>query len=392
MRTLRRSGPSFSEAGAAAAPPAPRSFPGLRLPGLLCLAAVLGLAACGGDRGRTAGEDGAFYADRTLELIVPFGPGGGTDTWTRMVAPFLQEHLGHGTAVQVVNVPGAMSVAGANEFALRRRPDGLTALVSAGTTFFLYLLDEPAVRYEFRELEAILAGPAGGVVFVSPELGVDEPADLTDLRGALSYGGISATGNDLLPLLAFELLELDVRAILGYRSKGETRVAFERGETDIEYQTMPAYLASVVPLVEEGRAVPLFSFGILDAEGNLVRDPQVPELPTVAEVHRTLYGEDPSGVVWDAYRATVGAGIELQKVIWLHGDAPPEAVEELRAAADEMVRDSAFLAAAERQVGRYPFRVGQAAERTFQRAVDVSPEALSWLREFARRERGGGSR
>lgn len=357
---------------------------------LLTLLTLLG--ACAGEDGGESGEEGSFYAGGTLELIVPFGPGGGTDTWTRMVAPFLQRHLGEGASVQVVNVAGAMSVAGANEFVLRRRPDGRTALVSAGTTFFLYLLDEPTVRYEFRDLIPVLAGPAGGVVFVSPELGVREPADLGSLESALSYGGISATGNDLLPLLAFELLALDVRPILGYRSKGETRVAFERGETDIEYQTMPAYLANVVPLVEEGDAVPLFSFGILDDEGRLVRDPQVPELPTVAEVYRTLHGEDPSGVVWEAYRATVGAGIEMQKVMWLHGDAPPRAVEELRAAVTSMVEDSAFLAAAEEQVGRYPFRVGEDAGRAFRQAADVAPDALSWLREFARRDRGGRPR
>ncbi|NIP57233.1 MAG: hypothetical protein GWM92_13965, partial [Gemmatimonadetes bacterium] len=69
-------------------------------------------------------------------------------------------------------------------------------------------------------------------------------------------------------------------------------------------------------------------------------------------------------MVWDAYRAVVGAGIEMQKVMWLHGEAPPEAVDELRGAAARMVEDSLFRADAEREVGHYPFRVGEAVERT----------------------------
>lgn len=355
---------------------------------LLAVTLLLALGGCGAGEGGEGDGERSFYGGRTLELLVPFGPGGGTDTWTRMVVPHLQRYLGRGAGIQVVNVPGAMSVAGANEFALRRRPDGRTALVSGGSTFFLYLLGQPEVRYEFRDYEAIVSSPVGGVVFVSPDLGIRGAAELGRLGRRLTYGGISATGNDLLPLLAFELLGLDVQTILGYRSKGETRVAFERGETEIEYQTMPAYLASVVPLIEEGRAVPLFTFGIMNDEGELVRDPEVSDLPTVGEVYRTLEGREPSGVVWDAYRAVVGAGIEMQKVMWLHGDAPPEAVEELRGAAARMVEDSLFRAAAEREVGRYPFRVGEAVERTFRAAADVPPDALAWLRDFAARERG----
>lgn len=388
---MRRRRPAEKTPSAPAAPlPRVRSAPR----SLLLFVAVLvpGIWGCAGGEGGQGDGEGSFYAGRTLELLVPFGPGGGTDTWTRMVAPHLQRYLGSGAGIQVVNVPGAMSVAGANEFALRRRPDGRTALVSAGTTFFLYLLGQPEVRYEFRDYEAILSSPVGGVVFVSPDLGIRSGAELGSLDRPLVYGGISATGNDLLPLLAFELLGLDVRPILGYRSKGETRVAFERGETEIEYQTMPAYLASVVPLVEEDRAVPLFTFGIMGDEGALVRDPEVSDLPTVAEVYRALEGREPSGVVWDAYRAVVGAGIEMQKVMWLHGEAPPEAVEELRGAAARMVEDSLFRADAEREVGHYPFRVGEAVERTFRRAADVSPDALAWLRDFAARDRGAGAR
>lgn len=351
--------------------------------------AILGLSACvaqGPDPDDSAPGD--FYEGRTLEIIVPFGPGGGTDTWTRMMAPHLQERLGRGSAVQVVNLAGATSVAGANDFALRRRHDGLTALVSSGSTFFPFLVGEPMVRYDFADFRAIVASPVGYVIFVSPDLDVTEATDLVSLDIPLVFGGISATGNDLVMLVAFEVLHLHPQTILGYSTRGETRIAFERGETNIEYQTLPAYQASVVPLVEAGAAVPLFTFGLLDEDGQVVRDPVVPDLPSLREVYVAAYGTEPSGVEWDAYKAVLAASVAVQKVMWLHGDAPEAAIRDLREAAAKLVQDTSFLRIAYAEVGDYPFYVGETAQRLFSSAMNVPPESLLWLKSLLRTKYG----
>ncbi len=347
-------------------------------------ALALALTSCEGAadlEGRTAEE---FYDGVRLDVIVPFGPGGGTDTWARLVASFLQQELGPGSSVQIINIAGASSIAGANDFALRRRPDGRTALVSAGTTFFAYLLGEPMVRFDYRNMRAILSSPAGGVVFIRPELGIGSAAALRDLQEQVVYGGISATGNDLLALLAFELLELDFLPVLGYGTKGASRIAFEQGETNIEYQTSPAYRSNVVPLVERGLAVPLFSFGLLNSAGEVVRDPVFPDLPTVFEVYRSLNGQDPSGPAWDAYRAMLAAGIEMQKSLWMHQDAPEASVEALRAAARRVIVNPEFLEQATQRMGDYPFYVGEDVEDLFRLAVEIPPEAMDWLTELLR--------
>ncbi len=348
--------------------------------GLSCLV-VAGCAEAPDLGERAVGE---VYRGELLRIMVPFGPGGGSDTWARLIAPHLQRHLPEGARIQVVNVPGATSVAGANEYALRTRPDGRTIFVSAGSTFFVYLLGEPMVRYEFRDLEPLLASPSGGVVFVRPDLGVSSPRELSRVGERLLYGGISATGNDLLPLLAFEILGLEVTPILGYTSKGATRIAFQQGETNIEYQTTPAYLTNVVPLVEAGEAVPLFSFGMVDGQGQVIPDPAAPDLPTVADAYRAIHGRAPSGAAWEAYVAVLAAGVTMQKVLWIRQEAPASAVAELREAIADLIEDPAFLEPARRQLGDYPFLLADEIDEALRAGVGMSPEALEWLKDFLR--------
>ena len=161
-----------------------------------------------------------------IEIIVPFREGGGSDTWTRAVAPFLQKYLAGDVTVQVVNVLGASGIQGGNEFALSRRHDGLSLFVSSGSNTLPYLLGERAVRYDFTEFAGVLGSPSGGVVYVATNTGITSPAELCAAPG-LIYGGISPTGLDMVPLLAFELLGIDFAPILGYEGKGAARLAFE---------------------------------------------------------------------------------------------------------------------------------------------------------------------
>lgn len=60
---------------------------------------------------------------RTLQLIVPYPPGGGNDIGARALAPLLERELG--LSVVVLNRPGAASQLGMGQVA-RSTPDGLT--------------------------------------------------------------------------------------------------------------------------------------------------------------------------------------------------------------------------------------------------------------------------
>ena len=67
----------------------------------------------------------AQYPDKNIDLIVPYGPGGGFDIYARAVAKAMENHLPKNVRVIVRNIPGAGSVNGIATM-YRAAPDGYT--------------------------------------------------------------------------------------------------------------------------------------------------------------------------------------------------------------------------------------------------------------------------
>ena len=101
---------------------------------------------------------------------------------------------------------------------------------------FCWAIRRPSTT--FKQWKPLLVNPVGGVMYASPASGIKRVEDLAKAKN-LIYGGISAIGLDMIPLISFELLELDARGVLGFKGRGDARIAFERGETNIDYQTTP---------------------------------------------------------------------------------------------------------------------------------------------------------
>ena len=166
-----------------------------------------------------------------------------------------------------------------------------------------------------------------------------------------------------------EMLGLKVDPVFGVTGRGDGRLMFERGEANIDYQTSSAYLKSVVPLVEQKLAVPIFTFGALDAKGNVVRDPTFPDLPSFKEVCEKTAGCPASGLAWDAYKAFFVAGFPAQKLLYLPGTAPRAVVDMYTKALSDMIARPDFAKASAEVLGRWTWR--HSAEKIIRRLREV---------------------
>lgn len=321
------------------------------------------------------------FSGKTIEFWMPFAEGGGSDVWARFFAPFLSKHLPGQPNVMIRNVPGGGSITGANEFVARARPDGLSLLGTSASTQFPFLLGDPRVRYDFAKLRPVLVSPTGGVVYLPARLGVSSPAELGNIVDQeLVYGSQGATSLDLVPLLAFRLLGLNVRHVFGMTGRSDGRLAFERGEATIDYQTSSAYLTNVVPLVEQGDAVPMFSWGVLDANGQVQRDPTFPDLPHFVEAYEMMHGTPPSGVEFNAYMAFFGSGFAAQKPAMLPERTSDDIVFTYRKAFEDAVNDPELQAIKGDILGEYAQAVGPDIDKLYEVATTVDPEARDWVR------------
>ena len=326
------------------------------------------------------------FTGKQIEWVIPLSEGGGLDVWARFLAPYLSRYLPGQPAVFIRNVPGGGSITGTNLFAARPRTDGTALIGTTGSTALPMLLGDTRVEYNFnRDFTPLLVSPSGGVAYLPPSLGVTSIEDLAGLGDTeLVYGSQGPTGLDIIPMLGFELLGLNVRHVFGMTGRGDGRLAFLRGEATIDYQTTSAYLANVVPMVEEGTAVPIFSWGVLNGEGQIVRDPTFPDLPSFAEAYEAVHGAPPEGLAFEAFLALFGAGMSASKPAMLHIDTPEPIVEAYRDAFEQALQDPELIARSAEILGEYEQGIGDNLAGMFRVATTISPEAREWAQTYLR--------
>jgi len=321
---------------------------------------------------------------KTVEWIIPFSESGGSAKWANFYAPLLSEALPGEPTVVVKFMPGAGSTKGANHFQENVDADGMTIFGSSGSTQFPYLLGDPRVRYEYNDWNVVLASGTGGVAYLPPDLA--EVYDENGVEGLREvdfiYGSQGATRLDLVPLLAWEMLGLKVEPVFGIKGRGDGRLMFERGEANIDYQTSSSYLKGVVPLVEEGKAVPMMNWGSLDEDGNIVRDPTFPDMPTFKEVCEATDGCETSGERWEAWKAFFIAGFPAQKMVFLPNGATEEMIETYSNAFDKVKARDDFAEISAARLGVYPQMTGKKADKALKSATNVPAEAKEFVTEW----------
>ncbi len=217
------------------------------------------------------------WPNRPIRMIVPFGPGGGTDITMRLLAPRLSAILGQPVVVE--NRPGGGSTVGTDAVA-KAPPDGymfvLATLSSTGLAAGLYrnLPYDPA-----RDLTAI--SPTNFIpichTVTTRGLTVRDTADwIAQLRssgGRFAYGSSGVGSSGHLACASF-LTQTGTQAIhIPYRGGGQVYAGLIAGDiqftSDIPSQMLPFHTA--------GQARTLFV--ATDERSNLM-----PDVPTAAEV------------------------------------------------------------------------------------------------------------
>ncbi|ASA57641.1 Bug family tripartite tricarboxylate transporter substrate binding protein [Vibrio gazogenes] len=329
-------------------------------------------------------EQSVSFEDERIEVTVPYKEGGGTDTWARFFGPYFSQSLPGNPVVVIRNIPGGGSTKGANQFARRASDNGLDVLASSASTHYTYLLNDRRVRYDYNDWTPVLATPTGGVVYISADEGIKNAEQFVNNLDKLQfkYASQGATTIDLVPLLALDLIGADVQAVFGMKGRGAGRLAFERGEVNIDSQTSSAYLKKVVPLVKEGKAIPLFSFGVVDDQGHLQRDPNFPDLPHFGEVYQLAKGDIDSSQGFKVWRSFFIAGFVAQKVFFLPKSTPQDVQDAWRDAMIKLVAEPDFQKRAKEILGNYQQLTGTEMDQAVNAILSLDENSKKWVAKW----------
>lgn len=216
------------------------------------------------------------FPGRTIRLVVPSPPGGGTDTLARVVGTKLGDTL----QWQIVadNRPGAGGNIGMDA-AAKATPDGYTIVMgeSANLTINSYLYANMTFDPAKDLAPIVLVGTVPLVLVVSPARGFKSVADLTAAaRNAKEKPLTFASGgNGTVGHLAGELWKRRANVNLvhvPYRGGALAITDLMSGQVDLNFASLPA----AVGLVESGKLQAL-------AVTSPKRLAQLPDVPTMEE-------------------------------------------------------------------------------------------------------------
>ncbi|HLN86522.1 MAG TPA: hypothetical protein VK200_08660, partial [Candidatus Limnocylindrales bacterium] len=94
-----------------------------------------------------------FFRGKTIRLIVGLAPGGGFDTYSRVIARHMGKHIPGNPTMIVDNMPGAASLLAANFIYKAAKPDGLTIGNFVGGLVFQQILGLAGVEFDGPNFE-----------------------------------------------------------------------------------------------------------------------------------------------------------------------------------------------------------------------------------------------
>jgi tripartite-type tricarboxylate transporter receptor subunit TctC len=216
------------------------------------------------------------WPTRTVKIVVPFPPGGGTDIVARAVGQKLALRIGQPVVIE--NKPGAATIIG-TDAVTKAEPDGYTLLVSGSSSYTV----NPALRSKLPYNVSTDLAPVAVVaqaplaLLVNAASPYQKVADLVAAAkakpGLVTYGTYGAGS---APHLSGNLLALatDIKLQdVPYRGSAQTMTALLSSEIDFVMDTV----AAAAPHVRAGKLRPLAIVGG-------TRSSLLPNVATLAEM------------------------------------------------------------------------------------------------------------
>ncbi len=318
-----------------------------------------------------------FYKGKMIRFIVGYSPGGGYDTYTRMVARHISKYIPGNPASIVQNMTGAGSLIAAKYTYSRAKPDGLTVGIWNSAYVLRQALGDPAVTFDVRKF-GWLGTPAKATptCVIMAATGIKTLDDIKKYKRPLRMGA-TRPGSflDDLPKILNRTIGTRFDVITGYRGTSHVRLAMQSGEVDgacWQWESIRSTARSMLDAEGDEKLIPF----IIHSRWT---DPEVKDIPLIPE---SIKGKDNLTM----YNAWV-AKSEIHTPFTVSPGTPKKRLAVLQKAFKAVLRDPALLAESKKSKLPVTYVSPEEIEKYLNQILSTPPEVKDKLQFLMRKKK-----
>lgn len=310
-----------------------------------------------------------FYKGKTIRIVVGFAPGGGFDTYSRLIARHMGKHLPGNPNFIVQNMTGAGSLIAANYVYRVAKPDGLTLGHFGGGLFMQQLLGGAGVEFDARQFgfigvpvqdtRACALTKASGITSMDRWVASQDPVNI----GATAPGDLVHDA----PKILQAALGLPMRIVPGFSGTAPIRAAAERGELDGACWGWDSIRATWADALQSGDAVVVVQMVSKP-------HPQLPNVPLAIDYAKT---EDA--------RRLIETGVTIPAIAnrpyVLPPGTPQDRLQMMRRAFEATMKDPAVMADVQKMRLDLNPLSGEETEKIIASMFDTPPAVIENLKK-----------
>lgn len=310
-----------------------------------------------------------FYKGRQMKMIIRSAPGGGYDTYARLLAKHIVRHIPGGPKIIAINMPGGGGIRAANYVANVAPKDGsILTIMSRGLPMY-QAMGGTKFKGDVRKFNWVCDLSDSNPLLVtwhkSPTKNIHDAMKRRTVIGATGAGSISVQ----IPAAYNRLLGTKLKIIFGYKGGSAVNLAMERGEVEGRgTNNLASWKATHPKWIKEGKLNILLQLG-------LRKDKELPNVPLLTD----LVKGDPEK---EKVAHFLSLAYAVGRPIATSPGVPAERVAALRAACGATMTDPKFLAAAKGQRAEIGYRPGKEVQSIIEEIVDAPPKLIETVKIY----------
>ena len=327
--------------------------------------AVLGMLLALGIAGSGRADD-EFLRGKTVTFIVPTAPGGGYDTYSRLIARHIGRFLPAQPNVVVQNMPGAAGIRAANYLYNVAPKDGTVIAMPDQAVHLDHILGTPGLNADptrFNWIGRLLSNSA--VLYAWHSARVKKIDDVFSHELIVSTSG---TASRLNWTVLNNVVGTKFKIITGYKGTTDSRLAMLRGEVEGLSQPWAVLKLEGEQLLKEKQINLLLQTGIQ-------KNADLPDLPRMVDLAKNPDDR--------ALLALFASPSEIGRSVVAPPGVPADRIAALRQAFMSAMRDQALLDEVRKQKLELEPLDGAALQATIAGSGSASPDLIARARRAA---------